>query len=52
MKMEETLYIRHLKYQLRKAEHRYDVSRQINFVLTVACVTMLAILLIVTGPAV
>lgn len=50
--MEDNLYVRHLKYQLRKAEHKYDVSRQINFVLTVACITMLAILMIVTGPAV
>lgn len=50
--MDEGMYVRYLKYQLRKTEHRYDVSRQINFVLTIACVTMLAILLIVTGPAV
>lgn len=50
--MDEMAYVRRLKYQLRQAEHRYDVSRQINFVLTIACVTMLAILMIVTGPGV
>lgn len=50
--MEDTAYVKRLKYQLRKAQHQYDVSRQINFVLTVACITLLAILMIVTGPAV
>lgn len=50
--MEDLAYVQRLKYLLRKAQRQYDVSRQINFVLTVACVTLLAILMIVTGPAV
>lgn len=50
--MEDLAYVQRLKYMLRKVQRQYDVSRQINFVLTVACVTLLAILMIVTGPAV
>lgn len=47
--MEQTAYTQYLKRELHKARKRADVYQQISVILSVACITLVCVLMLYTG---
>lgn len=50
MNVEQTAYTQYLKRELRKERKRADVYQQVITILSVACITLVCMLALFTGP--